>query len=207
MPLNEYVMPLPPASEIRFPEITIGLFGEPIVAKVLAEVLPPATRIPLPPLDWSVAWLIDPKSEIMLLLIVPVVMFAVVPGLPWAKTWIASRMLDEEPPVRVLPEMLMLLIVPLQVSIMIPLRWVLDMVLPVIVTTPSTVLSLKVTVLSTNAMEFSSYCPAAAVPVFEMTLLVKLKFVTLVPSIPLRLMFPMNIRVNEMSCVSVSEMP
>src|SRR5215212_4910084 len=157
-------MPLPPMSEIRFPEIVIGLPGEPIVAEVVALVFPPATRMPLPPFELSgAAWVIDPKSEITLLLIVPVVMCAVAEALPWEKTWIASKMLDEEPPVRVLLEMLTLLIVPLQVSIMIPLRWVLVMELPVMVTVPSIVLSTNGEALSTNARAFSSYWPAAAV--------------------------------------------
>ena len=101
------------------------------------------------------------------------------------------------PPDNVLFEMFTLLIVPAQVSIMIALRSGSLITFPVMVTTPSIVLSLAPD-RSTNAIELTSKSPASdAVPVVVIVPLANVKFVTSKPSIPFRAMSWMFMLVND----------
>jgi hypothetical protein len=78
-------MPLLPVFEIVLPLIVIGVVkAVPMVEKVLAAVLPPASRMPLPPMLTAPDKNSNP--EMVLPLMVPVVMFAVVVAEPCAKT-------------------------------------------------------------------------------------------------------------------------
>src|SRR6266478_356076 len=148
-PLNEAAIALLPTLSTSLPLISIGVAAAPRVPTValLALPLPPATRMPLPPMKMA-GLPVGPNSkpEIVLLLIVPVVRFAVVDAEPCEKTWIASWMsavvanvasltaAASDGPETVLLEMFRLPIVPFQVSIIIALRRAPEIKLSVMIT-------------------------------------------------------------------------
>src|SRR4051794_39097009 len=85
-PLNETAMKLLPTLSTSFPLITIGVAAAPSVATVLLATLPlpPATLIPLPPMNFDEAVSKKRKSEMLLFWIVAVVMCEVAAAEPCA---------------------------------------------------------------------------------------------------------------------------